>query len=263
MSGTVFLGGGRITGALVAGLRKRGFRGRLVVHDRNRQKVADLKKAYGVVAQPDLQRAVSEAQLLIVAVRPGSVVDLLEQIGALNRPLLAVSLAAGVPLARLRHLIGPPVKWVRAMPSPLCRTGNGLTAVTFPRGIRSKHRESVTGFFGKVGEVIEIPESQFDAFTVTYSSSHGWHAMATLAAAAEKIGLDRNTALTAAAHALGDAITSWRDERSNLKALIDEAATPGGTAAATLAAMNKAGYERVVERGLRAGLARAKANAKV
>jgi pyrroline-5-carboxylate reductase len=263
MSATVFLGGGRITGALVAGLRRRGFRGRLVVHDRNRHKLADLKKAYGVVAQPDLQRAVSEAQLLIVAVRPGSVIDLLQKIRALNRSLVVVSLAAGVPLSRLRRLLGPQVKWVRAMPSPLCRTGKGLTALSFPRGLAAKDRNRVSQLFGKVGEVIEISESQFDAFTVTYSSSHGWHALATLAMAAEKIGLDRNTALTAAAHALGDAITSWRDERSNLKGLINEAATPGGTAAATLAAMNRAGYQRVVERGLRAGLARAKANAKL
>ena len=70
------------------------------------------------------------------------------------------------------------------------------------------------GLFEKVGTVLEIPESKFDAFTVTYSSSHGYHALAALAAASlRKLGLSRKTALTAAAHALADGILSWRESK--------------------------------------------------
>jgi len=116
--------------------------------------------------------------------------------------------------------------------------------------------------FARVGAVAEIPESRFDAFTVTYSTSHGYHALATLAGAAEKIGLDRKSAWIAAAHGLADGILLWREGKLSVNELVHEAATPGGVAATVMAAMDKAGYLRMVEQALRAGVARAKANAR-
>jgi pyrroline-5-carboxylate reductase len=115
--------------------------------------------------------------------------------------------------------------------------------------------------FERVGGVLEIPERQMDAITATHSPSHGYHALATLAKAAEAEGLERKTALTAAAHALSDGIAYWRESGLSLDELLQEASTPGGIAAATMAAMEKAGYSRAVTQGLKAGVNRARRNA--
>jgi pyrroline-5-carboxylate reductase len=101
-----------------------------------------------------------------------------------------------------------------------------------------------------------------DAITATHSPTHGYHALATLAKAAQNMGLDRKTALIAAAHALSDGIAYWRESELQLDQLLHEAATPGGIAAATIAAMDRAGYARVVRKGLAAGIAQARRNAK-
>jgi pyrroline-5-carboxylate reductase len=148
------------------------------------------------------------------------------------------------------------------MPSPVCRTACGLTAITFDRGFPGSAKRVVRQLLARVGQLIEIPESKFDAFTVTYSSSHGYHALAALASAAQKLGLDRRSALTAAAHALGDGVLAWRNGKIPLHRLLHEAATPGGVAATVMTAMDAAGYGRIVERGLRAGIARARKNAR-
>jgi pyrroline-5-carboxylate reductase len=258
MKALVFLGGGRITSALVAGLRLTGYGGRIVVHDRHPRKLRQLKNQYRITAEPDLQRAVAQASLLVIAVRPDSVRGLLKQVGKVQHSLPAVSLAAGIPLAKLRAQLGPPVHWARAMPSPVCRTGCGLTAITFDRGFPAPVKREVRRLFARLGQVVEIPESRFDAFTVTYSSSHGYHALAALAAAAKKLGLDRTTALIAAAHALGDGVVTWREGKIPLKRLLHEAATPGGVAATVMSAMDRAGYSRIVERALREGIERAR-----
>jgi pyrroline-5-carboxylate reductase len=259
---TVFLGGGRITTALLAGLRQAGFKDRIIVHDRHSAKLRALKRQYRISTETDLHRAIADADLLIIAVRPDSVANLLKQIGNINRPLLAVSLAAGIPLANLRAQLRAPVKWARAMPSPACRTGNGLTALTFDKNFPPPARTQIKAFFAHVGPTLEIPENKFDLFTVTYSCSHGYHAVEALAKAAIKLGLDRQSAFTAAAHALADGILSWRAAKVRLQTLLREAATPGGIAATVMNAMNTAGYPRAIERGLRAGLARARANAR-
>jgi pyrroline-5-carboxylate reductase len=259
----VFLGGGRITSALIAGLRLHGYPRPMIVHDRHVAKLRQLTRKYDAAIEPDLRRAVDEAHLLIIAVRPEGVRDLLKAIRSIQRPITAISLAAGVPLAKLHARLGPPVRWARAMPSPVCRSGRGLTAVTFEPALSHGARREVTQLFERVGQVIEIPERKFDAFTVTYSASHGYKAVAALAKAAEKVGLDRETARVAAAHALADAIWAWRESKIALPDLLREAATPGGTAAAVIAAMTSAGYERAIEKGIRAGMARTSKNARL
>ena len=263
MKATVFLGGGRITSALCAGLRLAGHCGEIVVYDRHPEKLRALQKELRVETARDLKSAVERAKLLIVAVRPSSLVELLEEVarcGAMS-PRLCISLAAGIQLAQLRSAL-PKAQWVRAMPSPVCRIGRGLTALCFDRGISQVDRSRVRAFFRLVGEVVDVRESQFDAFTIAYSPSHGYHALAVLADAARDAGLDRNTALVAAAHALCDSVLYWRESGLNVKDLLREAATPGGTAAATLSAMDEAGYARAVQKGMEAGIAQARRNAK-
>jgi pyrroline-5-carboxylate reductase len=264
---TVFLGGGRITNALVAGLRLAKYDKPIVVHDRNPSKLRQLKKQYSVAVEPNLHLAVAQARLLIIAVRPDSVSDLLREIGKVeiekpHRSLTLVSLAAGIPLSKLRARLASPAQWARAMPSPVCRSGRGLTALTFAPAFSRFERRVVRDLFEKVGTALEIRENQFDVFTATFSSSHGYHALAALAASSQRLGLNRETAMTAAAHALADGIFSWREGRIPLDRLLQEAATPGGTAAAAMKAMDSSGYQRCIRQGLRAGMARARKNAR-
>jgi len=266
----VFLGGGRITSAILAGLKVAGNRQRVVVHDHNKSKLKLLHRQYAVTVESDLERAIAQAGLLFIAVRPDSVPGLLRSVRAtLTLPswpkrsaLVAVSLAAGISLFRLRRMLGPHALWARAMPSPVCRTGNGLSALAFEQRLPARGRDQVRSFFRQIGTVLDLPERKFDAFTVTYSSSHGYHALAALADAGRQFGLDRKTALTAASHALADGIISWRQQKIPLQLLLQEAATPGGIAEATMAAMDRSGYREAVQRGLRAGLARARASAR-
>src|SRR6266571_8779008 len=149
---TVFLGGGRITSALVAGLRLAGSKASLVVYDRNPEKLRALRRESTVEIARDLKSAMLRAEMLIVAVRPASVAGMLDEIAAcgVRAPKLCVSLAAGVPLRKLRGRLGPGVRWVRAMPSPVCRAGRGLTALSFDRGVKKRERESVREFFERV-----------------------------------------------------------------------------------------------------------------
>jgi pyrroline-5-carboxylate reductase len=258
----VFLGGGRITSALVAGLRLSGYEREIVVYDRNPEKMRELRREFRVEVARDLKSAVRRAEMLIVAVRPASVKEMLCEVVACGAaPRLCVSLAAGVPLRNLRTWLGSGARWARAMPSPVCRIGRGLTPVCFDRSVRKSERDRVRRFFGRVGVVIDLPESQFDAITAAHSPTHGYHALATLAKAVQHAGLDRKTALLAAAHALCDGIGYWRESGESLDDLLREAATPGGIAASTMSAMDTAGYAGVVQKGIRAGVKQARLNA--
>jgi pyrroline-5-carboxylate reductase len=262
MKATVFLGGGRITSALAAGLRLAGDERKLVAYDRHPEKLRALRKESRVEIARELRAAVESAEMLIIAARPASVKEMLQEVAACRAtpPRLCVSLAAGIPLRNLRWWL-PQVHWARAMPSPVCRICRGLTPVSFDRTVSNAERARVRKMFEQVGPVLEIRDRQMDAITAAHSPSHGYHALATLAKAAEEAGLARNTALIAAAHALSDGIAYWREGGLSLDELLHEAATPGGIAAATMAAEDKSGYARVIRNGLAAGIRRARRNA--
>jgi pyrroline-5-carboxylate reductase len=263
MKPVAFVGGGRITAALLAGLRLAKFAGSLVVYDHHPEKLRHLKKLYGVGTEHNLHHAIAQARILVIAVPPTALPGLLAEIGAVHRPLPAVSLVAGVPLAALQRRLPAPVRWARAMPSPACRSRRGLTALTFARGFPAAAKHATRNLFATVGQVLEISERKFDAFMVAFSCTHGYHALSALSAAAEKLGLDRKIALTAAAHALADGIIAWREGRTSLEALLHEAATPGGIAAGVMQSMDRAGFNQAVLRGLAAGLSRARQNSKL
>jgi pyrroline-5-carboxylate reductase len=263
MKPIVFLGGGRITSVLVEGLRRSAYRGTLIVHDHNSAKLRALRK-FKVDGESNLASAVARAGLLIVAVRPRGVKALLQEASRARgsarkrsasraKPLTAVSLAAGVPLSVL-HRWFPDARWTRAMPSPVCRSARGLTALAWGPGLTASQRGEIRSFFTRVGSVVEIPESQFNAFTVVYSSSHGYHALSALADAGVRAGLRRSSALRAAAHALEGGIRYWRESGADLAELLHEAATPGGIAAATMNGMDRAGYRKAIVRGVAAGM---------
>jgi pyrroline-5-carboxylate reductase len=267
---TVFLGGGNITSALCAGLRLAGDERKIVVYDRNPAKLRAMRRASRIEIARDLKSAVDQAGMLVIAVRPGSVHGMLNEVAACGAkpPALCVSLAAGIPLRKLRAWLGRPVlrsavHWVRAMPSPVCRIGRGLTPLSFDRNVTQAERERVRQLFQRVGPVLNLPEGQMDAMTATHSPTHGYHAIATLAKAAHAAGLDRKTALTAASHALSDGIVYWLESGQSLDELLREAATPGGIAAGTMAAMDKAGYAKAIAAGLKAGIAQARRNSKL
>src|SRR5580700_821410 len=149
------MGGGRITSALVAGLRQGGHHGAIVVHDRNSEKLRALKRNFGVAVEPDLQSAVARADMLIIAVRPATVAEVLGDIArcAGASRLLVVSLAAGIPLKKMRSRLGSRVRWARALPSPICRIGRGLTAVAFAGNLPRADRMRLREFFEQVGLV--------------------------------------------------------------------------------------------------------------
>jgi len=234
----------------------------LIVHDRHADQLRTLRRL-GAKTESNLQPAVEAADILLIAVRPNSVKELLASLHLeKKRPPLLVSLAAGIPLDRLRGELGPPVKWARAMPSPACRTGQGLTALAFDVTLTPADRKTIRALFAALGAVVEIPENVFDVFTVTYSVSHGYYTLAALITAATRLGLDPAAASAAAAHALADGIVALRSSGTALDGLLQEASTPGGIAAAVSASKDASGYTEVNERALQAGIARARSMAK-
>jgi pyrroline-5-carboxylate reductase len=173
------LGAGSMGRAIMSGLLKPGVHvaGGIVATNRSAQNAASLAETAGVTAlstDDDAganRRAVAGAGIVLVAVKPAMVPDLLAEIADAVEPgAIVVSVAAGVTVARFEELLPASVAVVRSMPNTPAIVGRAVTGVS--AGTRSTPEQValVRTMFETVGTVVEVPESQLDALSTISGS---------------------------------------------------------------------------------------------
>lgn len=162
-------------GAILAGLRRSGAAEDGVVVTTRSASTAVALSAGGVEAlslestADANRRAVEGAGLVLLAVKPAMIADLLAEIAeALEPRTIVVSVAAGVTTASMEALVANPV--VRAMPNTPSLVGLGVTGVAAGTRADASQVALVEALFATVGDVIVVPESQLDALSAVSGS---------------------------------------------------------------------------------------------
>lgn len=157
------------------------------------------------------------------------------------RPLL-ISVLAGVRLERLEQLF-PDCCCVRAVPNTPALVRQGLTGLAWGAGLGPARQAWVRGLFERVGEVVECPESQLDAFLALTSSGPAFVALVAeaLADGAVAAGLPRAQAQYLAHRTLAGTAALLDQASLTPAALKDMVASPGGTTMAGLRCLESGG----------------------
>lgn len=204
--------------------------------------------------------AVTDARIVVVAVKPAMVPDLLREIApALGSDAIVVSVAAGVTLATMEALLPESVRVIRSMPNTPALVGKAVTGISAGSGVTPSELRLVRSLFETVGEVVEVPETQIDALS-TISGSGPAYVFALIEAltlAAEGKGFDRGTARTLVEQTfLGAALLLASSEETPAE-LRRRVTSPGGTTERALEVMARADLPSMFEEATDAALARA------
>ncbi|MFM7548375.1 MAG: pyrroline-5-carboxylate reductase [Cyanobacteriota bacterium] len=158
-----------------------------------------------------------------------------------SRPLL-ISVLAGVRLERLERLF-PGWCCVRAVPNTPTLVRCGLTGLAWGQGIDPARQVWVRELFERVGEVLECPEPQLDAFLALTSSGPAFVALVAeaLADGAVAAGLPRAQAQYLTQRTLAGTAALLDQAQLTPAALKDMVASPGGTTMAGLRRLESAG----------------------
>ena len=150
-------------------------------------------------------------------------------------PPLLISVLAGVSLARLERLF-PGRRVVRAVPNTPSLVGAGLTALAFGPGVEAEARDWVQSLFARVGDQMELPESQLDAFLALTSSGPAFVALVAEAMAdgAVAAGLPRALAHHLAHRTLAGTAELLQQRELHPGELKDMVSSPAGTTIAGL-----------------------------
>jgi len=215
---------------------------------------------FGISVTANNAAAAGAADTIVLAVKPQLIDDVLASIAATLPPeTLVVSVAAGVPVARIERALSRPQPIVRAMPNTPALLGVGATGIHASPTCSSSQRERARRLFEAVGAVFEIDdEGLMDAVTAVSGSGPAYFfALAeALTEAGVTAGLDPAIARGLATQTAVGAGRMLADDAADPSALRRRVTSPGGTTAAALASFDVDGFADMVQRAVAAAVRR-------
>ncbi|UCG12962.1 MAG: pyrroline-5-carboxylate reductase [Deltaproteobacteria bacterium] len=246
-----FVGGGNMGEALIKGLLSSGRlqADQIRVSDVRQDRLRFLQDTYQVLTVPDNAELTREVDVIVIAVKPQQMADVVADIsGNLEHLPLLISIAAGVPLAIIERGIGEPVPVVRVMPNTPALVLAGVSAIAGGTHANEDHLAIVRLLFEAVGQVVEVNEANMDAVTGLSGSGPAYVLLfiEALMDAGVLTGLSRQVARELAVHTTLGAAKLLAEGDAHPAALKDQITSPGGTTIHGLAVLERAGMRGMV-----------------
>ena len=255
-SNLLFIGGGKMGGAIVEGLLARG-------HGPHAITVID-------PAQPDfgavpvfssLESYEGTPDAVILAVKPQIMPNVLPPLASQLAKSLLISIAAGKSLAFFQDIFGSSARLVRAMPNLPAAIGAGMTGWIGTDNLSAADLELTQTILAATGQAHEVEtEDQIDAWTAIAGSgpAYVFHMLECLSAAAQDLGFDPELSNALASQTVLGAAQLADQSPESFATLRENVTSPGGTTAAGLAqlmphmpslisATARAAYKRATE----------------
>jgi pyrroline-5-carboxylate reductase len=251
--GLAIIGGGKIGEALLSGLLRRGADGDgpggdgpgdIAVCERSPDRAAQLHERYGV-ATPSLDEAAGRARVLLLAVKPQDIDVLLAALAPhvdAGRHLV-VSVAAGVPTARIEAALPAGTPVVRVMPNTPALVDEGMSVLSAGVHAGEQHLDEAEELLAAVGRVRRVPESQQDAVTALSGSgpAYFFYLVEAMIDAGILLGLPRTLAADLIVQTALGAAVMLRDSGEHPVQLREAVTSPGGTTIAAVRELERHG----------------------
>jgi pyrroline-5-carboxylate reductase len=189
------------------------------------------------------------ADIVILAVKPQIVEPVVKEIAKkLGKAKLLVSVAAGVPLARIETNLENGARAVRVMPNIPCVVGAGAAGFAGGSHSTGADLEKVGAILNSFGIGLPVEEKYLDAVTGLSGSgpAYVFLFMEALADGGVQVGLSRDVALKLAMQTVYGAAKMALESAKHLGELKGEVTSPGGTTIAGLYAMEQKGFRGTV-----------------
>ncbi len=220
-------------GVLAAGLFKAGD---LLASDTSEARLKLIHQKYGIRTTRNNREAVREGDLIILGVKPLVVDGVLAEVKSELKDKVLVSVAAGVPLARLAAGLEREAKIIRAMPNAPALVQSGATALAPGKGVEQETVDLVLQIFDSIGKSWILEERYLDAVTGLSGSGPAFVfvMIEAMADGGVKSGLSREVALSLAVQTVLGAAQMALQTGDHPARLKDFVASPGGTTIAGL-----------------------------
>ena len=248
------IGGGNLGTAIAEGLLKSGFAkpAQITITRRTLSRLEDLK-AKGVTVTDNNALAIRESEVIIVALKPFNVKEVLAELKNSFDPKkhIVISVVTGIFLKDLGSTFDSSIPIFRTMPNTAIAIQESVTCLC-SQGASADQSSYVKELFDQLGITIPIDEKLMDAATVLGACGIAY-ALRFIRAATQggiEIGFDAKTASLIAAQTVKGAAELLLKGNRHPEEEIDKVTTPKGCTIVGLNEMEHRGFSSSLIRGI-------------
>ncbi len=264
MEGTTigFIGTGNMGRALIEGILAKGIfkPSSVATYDVVKEKAQELAETFGVRVCESLKELVSLSRIIVIAVKPQNVSEVLQDIKHhIAENTLVVSIAAGISLKFLEDRLPERTPIVRVMPNTPALVLHGTSVLARNRHVSNEAMEKALDIFRAVGTAFEADEKLMDAVTGLSGSGPAYVLLflEALTDAGVLMGIPRNLARELAISTLLGTAELARQRKVHFAELKDMVTSPAGTTIHGLKIMEEAGLRGIIMKAVERATERA------
>ncbi len=259
----VFIGGGNMARSLIGGLVADGLSAdNIHVLDTQKAVRQTLKQTFAVQVHDDLASAVASADVIVLAVKPQQMQDVVKSLASVSPAnALLISIAAGIRLADLGRWLQKDAAIVRAMPNTPSLVQAGATALFANNHVSEQQREQAEAILRAVGLALWLDnETKMDAVTALSGSGPAYFflVMEAMENAAIELGLPQETARLLCLETAFGAAKMALESGVPAATLRQQVTSPGGTTERAIHELEDGGLHGLFENALVAAALRAR-----
>jgi pyrroline-5-carboxylate reductase len=260
-----FIGPGAMAEAMIAGLIRTGTAGAgsLLASGPSLERGEVLRARYGIETCTDNAEAARRADVLVLSIKPQRLDNVLAGMrDAVPQHAVVLSIVAGAPIAKIAAgLEHDPV--VRAMPNTPAQIGEGITVWTAAPSVSKEQREMARQILIALGQEIFMEEEYYLNMATALSGTGPAYVflfMEAMVDAGVHLGFPRRVAEQLVAQTVRGSVDFYTksEDPAHLAHLRNQVTSPGGTSAAALYYLEKAGFRTALSRAIWAAYERSR-----
>lgn len=254
MKGTIaIIGGGNLGQSIASGLLSRGFNPKNLTITRHKTELLSVFKSRGVTITSNNVEAVNSSDIVIIAVKPYTIEDVLNEIkDSVNQEHLLISVVSDFTIESIKSCLNVNPIIFRAMPNTASSVNESMTCIA-SHDSSDKDTELVVSIFNALGTTIKIDEQLMDAATVLGACGIAYvlRFIRGMIQGGIEIGFDSKTATDIATQTVKGASALLLKKGNHPEAEIDKVTTPKGCTIAGLNEMEHGGFSSALIKGIK------------
>lgn len=250
-----FVGPGVMAEAMVTGLLHKGLipAEHITLSGPRPSRLDRLNREHSVATTTDNREAVAGADVVVLAVKPQSLPEVLEELeGTLAEGALVLSIVAGARLRTLtKGLLHPAA--VRSMPNTPAQVGEGISVWTATPEVTEEQRAQAAGILAAFGEELYVEDEDYLDMATALSGTgpaYVYLFMEAMVDAGVHLGFPRRIAEQLVVQTLRGSVAYYEHSPRHMARLRNQVTSPGGTSAAALYYLEKVGFRTALSRAI-------------
>ncbi len=249
------IGPGAMAEAIISGLLRKEITTpeHILASGPRKERVDELHDRYGICAFTDNRAAASQADVVILAIKPQRLSNVLPGLaGAIREHALVISIIAGATIQTLSEGLKHAAV-ARSMPNSPAQIGEGITVWTTSSSVSNQQREQTCQILSALGDEVYVEEESYLDMATALSGTGPAYVflfMEALIDAGVHMGFPRRIAEQLVTETILGSVSFYEKNKTHPAQLRNQVTSPGGTTAAAMYYLEKAGFRTALSRAI-------------